>query len=97
MFLWNLLWLSKTGRKKLQAAGVLSGLFIFTWCHQIFLPVILSGLYMALLVAMGRWILRLFFRGHPLPFAEEVSMALVLGSAFWMAVVCLVSLTGRGG
>lgn len=97
VFLWNLLWLSMTGRRGLQVAGVLGGIFAFTWCHQIALPVIVSGLYMALLVSIGRWVLRLLFKDLRLPLAEELSMALVQGSAVWMVAVCLVSLTGHGG
>lgn len=97
VFLWNLLWLSGTGRKRLRALGVLSGVFVFTWIHQIFLPVLLSGLYMAVLAAVGRWALRLFLKDLRLSFVEECSMSLVLGSSLWMAVVCLVSLTGHGG
>ena len=97
VFLWNVLWLSGTGRRRLQAAGVLTGLFVFTWCHQIFLPVVVSGLYMILLTAIGRWALSLFLGDIYLPPAGEFSMGLVLGSALWMVVVCLVSMTGHGG
>lgn len=97
VFLWNLLWLSMTGKRRFQAAGVAAGIAAFTWCHQIFLPVIVSGLYMALLVEMGRWALGLFFRDVKLPLAEELSMALTLGSGLWLTAVCLVSLTGHGG
>ena len=97
VFLWNVLWLSGTGRRRLQAAGVLTGLFVFTWCHQIFLPVVVSGLYMILLTAIGRWALSLFLGDIYLPPAGEFSMGLVLGSALWMVVVCLVFMTGHGG
>lgn len=97
LFLWNLLCLGGTGRKRLRILGLLGGIVLFTWCHRIFLPLLVSGVYMAVLVLAGKQVLGLILKGIVLPLAETVSMSLVLGSALWMVLVCLISLTGHGG
>lgn len=97
VFLWNLFCLGGTGKKGLRVLGLTGGIILFTWCHSIFLPLVVSGLYMAGLMLAGRMVLGLFLGGLKLPKAEEASISLVLGNALWMVTVCLVSLTGRGG
>lgn len=88
--------------RKLRWFCLIGGAAMFTWCHQIFLPLIVSGAYMAVLILWGRWIHRLFswklrWCSDEMRSIEELSMSLVTGSAFWMVLVCLVSLTGHGG
>lgn len=116
VFFWNLFCLSagrgnRSGQgfgKGAGALGLAAGIALFTWCHRIFLPLAVSGIYMAVLILAGRQLLRLFLGGSrlpsggnrlsaPVPFLQHASMSLVLGSALWMALVCLVSLTGHGG
>lgn len=84
-----------------RALGLAAGIVLFTWCHRIFLPLAVSGIYMAGLILAGRQVLRLFSGGDrlfpPIPFLQQTAMSLVLGSALWMVLVCLISLTGHGG
>ena len=86
---------------EVQSLGLAAGVILFTWCHRIFLPLAVSGIYMAVLVLAGRQLLRLFLKesrlSAPIPFWQRTSMSLVLGSALWIVLVCLVSLTGHGG
>ena len=109
VFFWNLFCLAGgRGRKPgtgshrgVRALGLAAGIVLFTWCHRIFLPLAVSGIYMAVLILAGRQLLRLFLEERqlsaPIPFLQRTSMCLVLGSALWMVLVCLVSLTGHGG
>ena len=109
VFFWNLFCLAGGRGKKpgtgshrgVRALGLAAGIVLFTWCHRIFLPLAVSGIYMAVLVLAGRQLLRLFLKesrlSEPIPFWQRTSMSLVLGSALWMVLVCLVSLTGHGG
>ena len=109
VFFWNLFCLAGGGGKKpgtgshrgVRALGLAAGIVLFTWCHRIFLPLAVSGIYMAVLILAGRQLLRLFLEERqlsaPIPFLQRTSMCLVLGSALWMVLVCLVSLTGHGG
>ena len=109
VFFWNLFCLAGgRGRKPgtgshrgVRALGLAAGIVLFTWCHRIFLPLAVSGIYMAVLVLAGRQLLRLFLKesrlSAPIPFWQRTSVSLVLGSALWMVLVCLVSLTGHGG
>ena len=109
VFFWNLFCLAGgRGRKPgtgshrgVRALGLAAGIVLFTWCHRIFLPLAVSGIYMAVLILAGRQLLRLFLEERqlsaPIPFLQRTPMCLVLGSALWMVLVCLVSLTGHGG
>ena len=109
VFFWNLFclaggWGNKSGPGPgmgVRALGLAAGIILFTWCHRIFLPLAVSGMYMAVLILAGRQLLRLFLEvkrlSAPIPFLQQTSMSLVLGSALWMVLVCLVSLTGHGG
>ena len=109
VFFWNLFCLAGgrgrqpgTGSHRgVRALGLAAGIVLFTWCHRIFLPLAVSGIYMAVLILAGRQLLRLFLEERqlsaPIPFLQRTSMCLVLGSALWMVLVCLVSLTGHGG
>lgn len=77
--------------------GILLGILVFLWRHQIILPVLASGVYMASLAALGRMILRRILRGRVLPLPQQWSFGLVTGSALWIILVCAISLTGHGG
>lgn len=96
VFLWNIFWLTRNSGKT-AAAGVGAGIALFSWCHQIFLPLVVTGLYTSVLIWTGREILRRLLRGIRLPAVEEGAMGLVLGSSFWILLVCLISLAGHGG
>lgn len=97
VFGWNLFWFERTGDRRSKMLALLTGVAAFTWCHQILVPIIVSGVYMVILVLWGRWLHRLFRLEIKGTGIESLSMCLVTGSAFWMVFVCLVSLTGHGG
>ena len=96
VFAWNLFWLRRAyGGKRDKGAGnlricwfcVAGGAAVFTWCHQIMVPIAVSGIYVAVLILWGRWIHRLFVWKVRQTSVEELSMSLVTGSAFWMVLV----------
>lgn len=109
VFLWNLLWLSRVKSRKAQILGTGLGSLFFAWSHQMLIPAIVSGVWIGVLVCLGRWLNGLLMgcqkgyedqngiREEKIPGAERLTMGLVTGSAFWMAAVCGISLTGRGG
>lgn len=82
VFLWNLFCLAagrggKSGQgagMRFRALGLAAGVILFTWCHRIFLPLAVSGIYMAVLVLAGRQLLRLFLKesrlSAPIPFGR---------------------------
>ena len=93
VFFWNLFCLAGGRGKKpwtgshrgVRALGLAAGIVLFTWCHRIFLPLAVSGIYMAVLILAGRQLLRLFLEERQMsaaiPFLQRTSMCLVLGSA----------------
>ena len=70
VFLWTLFCLAagrggKSGQgagMRFRALGLAAGVILFTWCHRIFLPLAVSGIYMAVLVLAGSQLLRLFLK-----------------------------------
>lgn len=97
VFIWNLFCLTKPRKKSVRLLGAGAGILVFTWCHQILLPIAVSFLYLAVLILWGRWLHRLVsldIEEHTVP---EMSLSLVTGSSFWIVFVCLVSITGHGG
>ena len=83
VFAWNLFWLRRAyGGKRDKGAGnlricwfcVAGGAAVFTWCHQILVPIAVSGIYVAVLILWGRWIHRLFAWKVRQTSVEELSM-----------------------
>lgn len=97
LFLWSCFWLLRQTSGKKRAAALGLEILIFTWCHQILLPLMVSGAYLFMLACFGIWIWGLLFRDIKLSPVWKWLMGLVLGSAAWMVLVCVISLTGRGG
>ena len=109
VFLWNLLWLSRVKNRKAQILGIGGGSILFSWCHQMLVPAAASGVWIAVLICLGRWLNRWLMGGRKrtrnltgkewenIHWAETLALGLVTGSALWMAIVCAISLTGHGG
>lgn len=97
VFLWNLCWLSFIKDRRKQIAGIVIGTGIFTWLHQIFLPLVLSGIYLFIIIKVGEILNGLFDKNERLYGVEKLAMGLVTGSAFWLTLVCAISFTGHGG
>ena len=56
VFLWNLLWLSRVKNRKAQILGISVGSLLFAWCHQMLVPAVISGVWIAVLICLGRWL-----------------------------------------
>lgn len=109
VFLWNLLWLSRVKKRKIQILGIGFGSLLFAWCHQMLVPAVVSGAWIAALICLGRWLNGWLMGGRKrkqkltgkewenIHWAETMALGLVTGSALWMVIVCGVSLTGHGG
>lgn len=97
VFFWNGLWLSGSAGGKKKLAAISGGIFVFTWCHQIFLPLAVSAVYLLTLSIAGIWLDEQILRCEKLPGPERLCLGFVTGSAFWMVLVCGISLTGHGG
>ena len=98
VLIWNFWWFSRVERPDLQIIGCAAGLTVFSWCHRILVPLAGTALYVGILLLTGRNIRKgIFGKASPLPTAERLGLDLILGCALWIVIVCLVSLTGRGG
>ena len=92
LFLWLLLFgLLRFGRNAVSAwAGMTALMAVTAWCHEIFLPVVFSGCYVAYLILVGRWLT------GKLPRRPRVCQEFLLGSAMTIFVFCLLSLIKAG-
>ncbi len=82
LFLFN----RTAGRK--QVVGLAGIVIVVCWLHEIFLPVLFTGCYVAYLVLMGRWL------GGKRRFS--LCWQFICGSAFTILVFCLLSLVKLG-
>ena len=88
---------AKSNRSRM---GFLFGIAaVFTWLHQVFLPIILSGFYTAVLIRCGSSVRRILDRDKRFPEYHAVTgMAdLTLGCGCMILLFCLMSLAGIGG
>lgn len=72
---------------------------VFTWMHQAFLPVVVSGLYLVLIIRVGSRIRCLLIRETRICTEFETASALAdftFGSVFLILLYCLMSLAGVG-
>lgn len=104
VFLWNLLWLSRVKNRKAQILGISVGSLLFAWCHQMLVPAVISGVWIAVLICLGRWLNGWLMGGRKrmqdltrkewenIHWAETLALGLVTGSALWMVIVCVISL-----
>lgn len=83
---------------KNKTAGIgmaLAGIFMFSWCHQAFVPLIVSGIYSLFLLLLGKMGVRIFggWKGKK----TSCPVAFTAGCGLWMILVCIVSAFGMGG
>ena len=83
---------------KNRTAGIgmaLAGIFMFSWCHQAFVPLIVSGAYGLFLLLFGKMGASIFggWKGKK----ASVPAAFIIGCGMWMILVCAVSAFGIGG
>ncbi len=107
LFLWNLWWLCLAVKHRekqvLAVAGLIPGWLLFLWGHRILIPLIGAAVWMGTLIGYGICINNCFLgsfgkrRRYMLPVWEKILLGLTTGSAAWMVLVCVISLTGHGG
>ena len=83
---------------KNRTAGIgmaLAGIFMFSWCHQAFVPLIVSGAYGLFLLLFGKMGASIFggWKGKK----ASVPAAFIIGCGMWMILVCAVSAFSIGG
>lgn len=84
------LFLPKAPAVKLTAAAAAGA--VFFWCHAVFLPMLVSGLYVLLICALGRLLNRCF----PLETRASFSTDFLYGCAAVISLFCLMSALGIG-
>lgn len=88
--------LLKRGRSRMY--WLLAVVLVFSWIHVVFLPMVVSAVYLLSLLAIGRFLRkRVFFRGT----VRERSyfsfyMDFLFGASFAIVVYCLLSALGVG-
>lgn len=82
----------------LPIAGAGLGLLAGIWCHQVFLPVLVSGFWFFGLLAVGDWFFRLTVKNRAnRNWLERLVADFLLGCGFWISLTCLLSGFHFGG
>lgn len=71
---------------------------VFTWCHQIFLPLLIALAYVLYLILLGRCIRKvaLYKLTYEMEFQEKMAVNFMVGCAAVIAGICILSLFGVG-
>ena len=85
------IFLTKNSQKFLAVLLVLS---CFLWIHQVLVPVVASGLYLAYVFGLGRFFRRFLWK---LPENDGWAADFLTGTALLLCVFCLMSALGIGG
>ena len=88
--------LLKRGRSRMYWLTVV--VLVFSWIHVVFLPMVVSAMYLISLLAIGRFLRkRVFFRGTvwERPYFSFY-MDFLFGASFAIVVYCLLSALGVG-
>ena len=88
--------LLKRGRSRMY--WLLAVVLVFSWIHVVFLPMVVSAMYLISLLAIGRFLRkRVFFRGTvwERPYFSFY-MDFLFGASFAIVVYCLLSTLGVG-
>lgn len=82
----------------LQTGGIVLGLLTGIWCHQVFLPVLFSGIWFLGLFAFGDLLFRLSGgekgKGNK---EKRLPADFLLGCGFWICLTCFLSAFHFGG
>ena len=95
VFVWMLLSFCAAKTKRSGIWMALTGIFLFSWCHQAFLPLLVSGTYSLLLLVLGKMGTSFLGVWKDVPLFHPSS--LIMGSGLWMLLVCVISAFGTGG
>lgn len=87
---------TQTLRSRMLLLAVIAA--VFTWLHQVFLPVLVSGFYILFILKAGSLLRAVLDRDHNfVAYHEVTAMAdFVLGSSVMILLYCLMSLFGIG-
>lgn len=77
----------------IRIAGIGAGIAVGTWCHQIFLPFLVSGAWLLGILLFGRLIGNFAGRRE----GVNVSEAFLMGAGGWICLICLLSAFSIGG
>lgn len=78
-------------RQKLMAAVLITAVFL--WAHVVFVPVLVSGLYLAYILFFGRFLRVSLWK---LPKNDGAASDFLTGAVFLMVLFCLMSAIGIG-
>lgn len=78
-------------RQKLMAAVLITAVFL--WAHVVFVPVLVSGLYLAYILFFGRFLRVSLWK---LPKNDGAASDFLTGTVFLMVLFCLMSAIGIG-
>jgi hypothetical protein len=78
-------------KQKLIAAVLITAVFL--WAHAAFVPVLVSGLYLAYILFFGRFLRVCLCR---LPKTDGLASDFLTGAAFLLVVFCIMSAVGTG-
>lgn len=90
---------------KAKVISTMAVLSIFLWLHQLFLPIVVSGLYVVWLWLCGRWLCRRVIARNPAcpphafssePLGKAFRREFLTGSLFTICAFCLMSAFGIG-
>ena len=95
VFVWMLLSFCAAKTKRSGIWMALTGIFLFSWCHQAFLPLLVSGAYSLLLLVFGKIGTSFLGVWKDVPLFHPSS--LIMGAGLWMILVCVISAFGIGG
>ena len=96
VFVWMLiLFLRGKNEEESGTWMALTGIFVFSWCHQAFLPLLVSGAYSLFLLILGK--MGTSFLGGWKEGSLFHPSSLIMGSGLWMILVCVISAFGTGG
>lgn len=78
-------------KQKLMAAVLITAVFL--WAHVVFVPVLVSGLYLAYILFFGRFLRVSLWK---LPKDDGLASDFLAGASFLIAIFCLMSAIGIG-
>lgn len=96
-FLWFLIIGYKVTNPLLKYGLSFLAVWLFLWMHRIALPIVVTGLYIAALCAVGEAILMFASSARPIQKYARISHDFLLGSAVQIAVICIMNAFGIGG
>lgn len=102
-FAWMLFFCCLPMAVHVRLGGIGLGILAGIWCHQVFLPFVISGLWLLGILMLGDGILQGSDLGRRLAgdgelcWQQRLAAAFVMGAGAWISLVCILSAFGIGG